>query len=139
MRSKIFLFSVLLLLVSCATKEEKTINEMCQLSSKVERTPNDCSDEELMELMEEFGELSQQAEKCRFNSEQQQEFTLAQYKLTMMFMKKNAKRIGQGVGKMVKDTEEYMEEFYEGFEDGYEEGVGSDLSEVFEELEKLDF
>lgn len=133
-----FLITLALLVLSCATKEEKTLNEMHQLSSKVERTPNDCSDEELMELMEEFGKLSQQAEKCRFNSEQQQEFTLAQYKLTMMFMKKNAKRIGQGVGKMVKDTEEYMEEFYEGFEDGYEEGVGSDLSEVFEELDDLD-
>ena len=116
-----FLFTALLtlfVLSSCQSKEERIINKLEKLATRVQKDGEKLTDKEWGQILEEYDKLQQEALYCDFSQEQLKRIGRAEGRLTAIMTKEGAKKIGRDFVKFLEDGSTLVEGFVEGIVDG---------------------
>lgn len=116
-----FLFTALLtlfVLSSCQSKEERIINKLENLATRVQKGGEKLTDKEWGQILEEYDKLQQEALYCDFSQEQLKRIGRAEGRLTAIMTKEEAKKIGRDFVKFLEDGSTLVEGFVEGIVDG---------------------
>ena len=106
-------------LSSCQTKEEQLINKINRLADRVERNADSFSDEEWKKALADFKDLQEHATECHFNQQQLKDFAKAEGRLTAVFAKKGASRLGEELQDILDSGRDIVNGLLDGFRDGF--------------------
>ncbi len=101
----------LMLLASCSSKEERVINNLKNLSERVEKHAQDFDLKEWEEVAKEYNDLHEQAADCDFTKEELVELSRVEGKLTVAISKGASKSL-------IENGEDIVKGFVEGISEG---------------------
>lgn len=84
----------LMLLGSCASREERVINKINRLAERVEENSNKMDVEEITEIVEDLADIHEEMEDCDFTSEQLREIGKADGKIVAVLARGAASELG---------------------------------------------
>ena len=108
-------------LTSCQSREELLINKINKLADRVEQKADSFSNADWEKALSDFQDLQEQATKCHFNKQQLKDFAKAEARLTAVFAKKGASKLGEELQDLLDEGKEIVN----GLLDGFREGFGS--------------
>ena len=104
---------------SCQSKEEQVISKINKLADYVERNADSFSDEDWDKALADFSDLQEQAAECHFSNQQLKEFAKAEGRLTAVFTKKGANKLGDELQNLLEDSKEIFNGLLEGLSEGF--------------------
>ena len=150
-------------LVSCQSKEERTISKLEQLSERIEENGDSYDVEEWSGIMKELEDISDDINDCKFTSKQMEEVGRLQAKFYKVVMKNCPKLFsgalssfgsyakglkeglmddsdGKGLQEQFDDMEDAMNEAMKSFEDelnNLDENFNEEMNKLSDELDGL--
>ena len=109
-------------MTSCQSKEEMVIRKINKLADRVEQKADSFSNAEWKKALSDFEDLQEEALECHFDKQQLKQFAKAEARLTAVFVKKGAGKLGDELQEVLDKGKEILN----GLLDGFGLGFGGD-------------
>lgn len=107
---------------SCQSKEQQVINKINKLADRVEQKADSFSDTDWEKALADFKDLQEQATECNFNKQQLKDFAKAEGRLTAVFAKKGANKLGDELEELLDEGKDIVNGLLDGLLDGFGDG-----------------
>lgn len=109
-------------MTSCRSKEEMVISKINKLADRVEQKADSFSNADWEKALSDFESLQEEALECHFDKQQLKQFAKAEARLTAVFVKKGAGKLGDELQEVLDKGKEVLN----GLLDGLRQGFGGD-------------
>ena len=120
---KVFSIMTLCLFVtvmtSCQSKEEMVIRKINKLADRVEQKADSFSNAEWKKALSDFEDLQEEALECHFDKQQLKQFAKADARLTAVFVKKGAGKLGDELQEVLDKGKEILNGLLDGLRLGF--------------------
>ena len=139
--SKAIVLCAILLLSSCQSKEEKVIGRINDLTEQIKAKGDDLGMKDWMYVMDEFAQIQEEMEKCKFSKEQFQELLEAQTNIYAVIASTGVNSFVAELEEKYDDDEltEEMEDYFEALDDFldiYLDDFAEDIDKLAKEFAK---
>ena len=108
---------------SCKSREEKVLNQLNNLTEKVEKNSSDWNSDQWTDAFEELEKIHSEMSDCDFTNQQLQELGEVEGRLTSVMLSNGAESLGKSFGSFLKGAGSFVKGFQEGIQDGSEESI----------------
>ena len=124
----------LLFLSSCKSREEQVINQLDDLSERVEKNSKKFDSDDWKNAIAEFEQIHNEMADCDFTKEELREIGRKEGKLAVILAKEGAKKVGSHLQEFMESIGSFSEGLKEGIESEFNE---KDFEKLSNEMEKL--
>ena len=112
-----------LVFCSCKSREEKVLEQLNNLTEKVEKNSSDWNSDQWTDAFEELEKIHSEMSDCDFTNQQLQELGEVEGRLTSLMLSNGVESLGKGIGSFLKGAGSFVKGFQEGIQDGSEESI----------------
>ena len=135
--SAICIITISFVLCSCKSREEKVIDQLNDLTEKVEKNSSDWDEDQWADAFEKLEKIHSEMSDCDFTNKQLQELGEIEGRLASVMITSGAESLGRSVGSFLKGAGSFVKGFQEGLQDSSEESLEEVENYINSALDKL--
>ncbi len=141
LRAIVPMFFICIAFSSCQSKEEKVIDQLDNLSEKIEKKSADWDSEQWQDAFKELEAIHSEMADCDFSDEQLKKLGEVEGQLTAVMIKKGVPALGNGLNSLIEGAGSFVDGFKDGVQEGSEESIeeiGNYVNGALDKLKELD-